>query len=84
MQFFRVLCKTGDQRSSDLAKSVKYGTTDATEILMLRCGLSFEDIDFFKPYIKTVSEEEIVFYSKIEELCDIQRAPIERYLSLQQ
>lgn len=47
---------------------------------MLRYGLSFEDIETLKPYLISVSQEEIVFSDDIKNLPIEQIESIERYL----
>ena len=60
--------KTDDLRAKRMAQLVKYGTEDEKEIMMLRYGFSFEDIEWLEPYIKTINQEEIIFSRKIEKL----------------
>lgn len=60
--------KTDDLRAKRMAQLVKYGTEDEKEIMMLRYGFSFDDIEWLEPYIKTINQEEIIFSRKIEKL----------------
>ena len=60
--------KTNDLRAKRMAQLVKYGTENEKEIWMLRYGFSFEDIEWLEPYIKTISEEEIIFSKEVKKL----------------
>lgn len=51
-----------------MAQLVKYGTEDEKEIMMLRYGFSFEDMEWLEPYIKKINQEEIVFSREIKKL----------------
>lgn len=63
-----------------MANYFKYGTDDENEIWMLRYGLSFEDIETLKPYLISVSKEEIVFSEDVKTLPIEQIEAVERYL----
>lgn len=60
--------KTNDLRAKRMAQLVKYGTEDEKEIMMLRYGFSFEDMEWLEPYIKKINQEEIVFSREIKKL----------------
>ena len=73
--------KTGDSRAIRLAQFFKYGTDDEKEIWMLRYGLSFEEIEIIKPYVKTVDQSEIKLLSTAySDLSAEQLKPIARYI----
>lgn len=78
--FHQYYLKYQDKRAERLAKYIKYGTEDLTEIWLLRYGFSFEEIEWLKPCVKSISEEEIVFNSKIKELTDNQKSTIAKYI----
>ena len=78
--FHQYYLKYQDERAERLAKYIKYGTEDLTEIWLLRYGFSFEEIEWLKPCVKSISEEEIVFGSKIKELTDNQKSTIAKYI----
>lgn len=78
--FHQYYLKYQDERAERLAKYIKYGTEDLTEIWLLRYGFSFEEIEWLKPCVKSISEEEIVFSSKIKELTDNQKSTIAKYI----
>lgn len=60
--------KINDLRAKRMAQLVKYGTEDEKEIMMLRYGFSFEDMEWLEPYIKKINQEEIVFSREIKKL----------------
>ena len=69
-----------DERAERLAKYIKYGTEDLTEIWMLRYGFSFEEIEWLKPCIENIDQTEIKFNDKIEALSDAQKSSISKYI----
>lgn len=71
---------TGDERARKMANYMKFGTTDGKEIWMLRYGFSFEDIEWLKPHVKAIDEEEICFYNTVSELDDEKSAIIEKFM----
>lgn len=72
--------KTNDHRAVTLSKFIKYGTDNERHILMLRYGLTFEDIELLDEYILSISEEEIVVKKTIYELTENQLSAIKRYI----
>ena len=78
--FHQYYLKYQDERAERLAKYIKYGTEDLTEIWLLRYGFSFEEIEWLKPCVKSISEEEIKFNAKIKELTDNQKSTIAKYI----
>ena len=59
----------------------RFGTNDAKEILLLKYGFSFEDIEILYDYVHSISEFEIVFKGTISELEGTSvMSLIERYL----
>lgn len=78
--FYQYYEKTTDIRALRLAKYFKYGTDNDKEILMLRYGFSFEEIEWFRDYILDISLEEIVFDQSVKELPPEKLASIERFL----
>ncbi|MDD3704480.1 MAG: DEAD/DEAH box helicase [Clostridiaceae bacterium] len=78
--FYQYYEKTTDDRALRLAKYFKYGTDDEKEILMLRYGLSFEEIEWVRDYILEISLEEIIFDPSIKELPPEKLVSIERFL----
>lgn len=73
--------KTNDLRAIKLSKFIKYGTENERHILMLRYGLTFEDIEVLDEYILFISEEEIVVKKSIYELKENQLSAIKRYIN---
>jgi hypothetical protein len=79
--FYQYHQKTQDNRALILSKYFKYGTDNEKEILMLRYGLTFEDIEWAKDYVTHISEEEIIFSSTIKELSADKRQVIDRFIN---
>lgn len=69
-----------DDRAERLAKYIKYGTEDSTEIWMLRYGFSFEEIEWLKPCVESINQTEIKFNEKIENLSDAQKSCISKFI----
>lgn len=69
-----------DDRAERLAKYIKYGTEDSTEIWMLRYGFSFEEIEWLKPCVENIDQTEIKFNEKIENLSDVQKCSISKFI----
>lgn len=75
--------KYQDDRALVMANYISYATNDETEIMLLRYGFSFEDIEWVKPCVKSISEEEIVFdYAKLQcsLINDIRHLVVDRYI----
>ena len=72
---------TGDGRALAMVNYFRFGTNDAKEILLLKYGFSFEDIEILYDYVHSISEFEIVFKGTISELEGTSvMSLIERYL----
>lgn len=69
-----------DERAIKFAKLVKFGTYDEKEILMLRYGLSFDDIVDLKEHISYIGEDRIEVAPSFEDLPDNLKEPLMRYL----
>lgn len=69
-----------DDRAERLAKFIKYGTEDSTEIWLLRYGFSFEEIEWLKPCVDSIDQGEIKFNEKIENLSDTQKNCISKFI----
>ena len=72
--------KTNDSKAIKLCKFIKYGTDNERHILMLRYGLTFEDIEILDEHILSISEEEILVKQSIYELTENQISTIKRYI----
>lgn len=72
--------KQNDIRAIKLSKFIKYGTDNERHILMLRYGLTFEDIEIFDSHIESITEEEINVKKSIYELSELVIEPIKRYI----
>ena len=71
---------TGDKRAEKLSKFIKFGTDNERHIMLLRYGLTFEDIELLDEHIVSVSEEEIIFKESINKLQPNQILAVERYI----
>ena len=75
--------KTGDVRAYAFSNYIAYGTDDEMEIWLQKYGFELEDIEWLKPCIDSISEEEIVFndliYNEIEEEGKLEA--VKRYLN---
>lgn len=69
-----------DNRAERLAKYIKYGTEDLTEIWMLRYGFTFEEIEWLKPCIASIDQTEIKFNENIKNLSDEQKHIISKFI----
>lgn len=69
-----------DDRAERLAKYIKYGTEDLTEIWMLRYGFTFEDIEWLKPCIISIDQTEIKFNENTKNLSDEQKRIISKFI----
>ena len=69
-----------DERAAKFAKLIKYGTYDEKEILMLRYGLSLDNIVAIKDYITYIGEDRIEVASSFADLPEKYKAPLMRYL----
>lgn len=69
-----------DNRADRLAKYIKYGTEDSTEIWMLRYGFSFEEIEWLKPCVESIDQTEIKFNKQIEKLSEAQKNIVSKFI----
>lgn len=65
--FDQYFIKTGDYRSKMMVNYFKYGTNEEVEIWLMRYGFSIEDAEVIKPFVESISEDEIVFLESIHE-----------------
>lgn len=72
--------RENDKRGIILSNYIRYGTNDSMEIWLLKYGFTFEDIEWIKPYVVEISENEILFSDAIVELDYEQASIIERYI----
>ncbi|MEK6485545.1 DEAD/DEAH box helicase [Myroides odoratimimus] len=74
--------RTSDVKALSLSNYIRYGTNDSIEIWLLRYGFIFEDIEWVKPYILEIDENEIKFKDSISGVFEDSSKfkSIERYL----
>jgi Superfamily II helicase len=78
--FYKYYERTGDSRAHKLAQYFKFGTDNEQEIMLLRYGLSFEEIEWVKDYVVSANTEEIVFNPAIKEISKEKLTAVERFL----
>ncbi len=71
--------RTQDIRADRMRKFIRYATVDEKEILLLRYGFPFEDIEWIKPLVISINEKRIKF-GDISNLSEKQRSMIDRYI----
>lgn len=70
-----------DWRAKDMVNYFRYGTNDETEIWLMRCGFSIEEVELIKDYVSRIDENEILFSSSLNEpQNDAVKKLVERYL----
>lgn len=67
--FHKYYLRENDQKALRIANFFKFGTDDGNEIMLLRYGFSFEEIEIIKPYVITATTEELLFRDGIKEIC---------------
>jgi len=78
---YKYYLKTVNPNSLRLAKYIKYGTDNDRHILMLRYGLSFEDIELLDDHIEEITSEEIKFKESINLVPEKDKTSILRFLN---
>lgn len=73
---------TLDPRAQTMCKYIRYATTDEVEIWLLRYGFSFEEIEWIKPLVVSISEIGIVF-DDLSDITQDQLSVIDRYIDKQ-
>ena len=68
-----------DVRAEKMRKFIRYATVDEKEILLLRYGFLFEDIEWIKPLVIGIDEKRIKF-GDTSNLSEKQRSVISRYI----
>lgn len=71
--------RTSDERAIKMKNLIKYGTNDEKEIWLLKYGFAFEEIEWIKPFVLSVDENQIKFNKEILEEEASRRAVFERY-----
>lgn len=72
--------KMKDERALAMVDYIRYGTHDPVEILLLRYGFEFEEIDLIKEYILKINEDEIVFDNNVLNLDKSKIKLVTRYM----
>lgn len=71
--------KTDENRALIISNLLKYGTNNNKEIWLLRYGFSFENIEWIKPYVEKIGQDEIKFKDSAKNLPPEKFSIIERY-----
>ena len=71
---------TSDQRAHSMVQFFKYGTNDEVDVMLLRYGFSFEEIEWVKDLIEYINEDEIKFLDSIKECSEEQLEILTPYL----
>ena len=75
--------KTQDHRALAMINYLKYGTNNPKEIMLLRYGFDFEELDWLDACVKFIDENEIVFDNEsVKQLEDCQKDIIKRYYNI--
>lgn len=69
-----------DENAEKMALLFKYGTTNERHIMMMRYGLTFEDIENLEDYIIDIDQNQIVINPRVMELPEEKRKCLERYM----
>ena len=78
--FMKYYERTNDERAKKMAKIYKFGTYDEKAIMMMRYGLSFEDIEEIGQYVTAIDETGITVSNDFFLLPLEKRHPLERYV----
>lgn len=72
--------KTQDSRALAMINYLKYGTNDSKEIMLLRYGFDFEELEWLTSCVYFIDENEIIFDDEsIDQLKTYQKDTIRRY-----
>ena len=62
-----------------MSNYIRYGTNDSQEIWLLKYGFTFEDIEWLKPNIESIDQNQIVFKKNLSKLTPEQLEIVDRY-----
>lgn len=71
---------TGDLRALHLNNYIRYGTNSTVEIMLLRYGFAFEDVEWIKKHVENIDENKIIFKNTIKNLEVEKYKVIERFV----
>ncbi|BCS86597.1 hypothetical protein prwr041_24900 [Prevotella herbatica] len=80
--FFLYYDKTNDSRALALSNYISYGTNDRKEIWLKRYGFEQEDMEWLKPCVDDIDENQITFNDNIKQYLDDEQKSVllERYI----
>ncbi|MFI3242481.1 MAG: DEAD/DEAH box helicase [Alphaproteobacteria bacterium] len=73
--------ETNDIRANMMKNYIKYGTNDESEIWLQKYGYSFEDVDWIKKHVRSISKDEIIFAETISNLSKEKLEKIKKYIN---
>lgn len=73
--------ETYDVRALTLSNFINFGTNDLKEIWLIKYGFAYDDIEWIKDYVISISSEEIVFQENLKEKISLEQYQIlNRYI----
>jgi helicase len=78
---FKIFKRTfADVRADWFVDLLRFGTNDSSKIMMLRYGFQPEEIEAILPYVRSISQEKIVFFEKLKDAPLSVRRAVDWYL----
>ena len=68
--------KTNDYRALSMINCLKYGTNDSKEIMLLRYGFEFEELEWIVPCVSFIDDNEIVFNEEEVQKLELEKRKI--------
>ena len=78
--FVKYYQKTNDPRAQRAALLTKFGTDNPKYIMMIRYGLSFEDVLAMDKYVEAIDETEVIVRNEYYDLDEVARQPLARFV----
>lgn len=78
--FVKYFQTTNDARAQRAALLTKFGTDNLKYIMMIRYGLSFEDVLSLEGYVESINEQEVVVTEDFYALDERMKQPLARYV----
>ena len=68
--------KTNDYRALSMINCLKYGTNDSKEIMLLRYGFEFEELEWLVPCVSFIDDNEIIFNEEAVQKLELEKRKI--------
>ena len=68
--------KTNDYRALSMINCLKYGTNDSKEIMLLRYGFEFEELEWIVPCVSFIDDNEIIFNEEEVQKLELEKRKI--------